>query len=100
MSSFPSESLAETPELLTTENVCAWLASLELEGDGVPRAPPLRAREIGGGNLNYAFAVTDAAGVSAFVKQAPDFIKCLGADFKLTTARVQFEHDALVDHRL
>ena len=99
MSSFPSDALAETPELLTTENVCAWLASLELEGDGVPRAPPLRAREIGGGNLNYAFAVTDAAGVSAFVKQAPDFIKCLGADFKLTTARVQFEHDALVEMR-
>ena len=38
----------------------------------------LSAVEIHGGNLNYAFQVKNSASQSVFVKQAPDFIKCLG----------------------
>ena len=38
----------------------------------------LSAVEIHGGNLKYAFQVTNSASQSVFVKQAPGFIKCLG----------------------
>ena len=46
--------------------------------------------EIHGGNLNYAFCVK-TEGKSFFVKQAPDFIKCLGPDAKLHSDRLLLE---------
>lgn len=51
----------------------------------------LTASEIGGGNLNYAFCVTDAVGGTCFVKQAPDFIKVMGEDAKLHRERMELE---------
>ena len=69
----------------------------------------LRAEEIHGGNLNYAFQVhprsvstevvpydfslhqvTDGEN-SVFVKQAPDFIKCFGSEAKLHRERMELE---------
>jgi len=54
----------------------------------------LSCSEIHGGNLNYAFVVTDATTTpptSVFVKQAPDFIKCLGESAKLHKERLLLE---------
>lgn len=51
----------------------------------------LTAEEIHGGNLNYAFRVADSAGNAVFVKQAPDFIKCLGPEAKLERERMKLE---------
>ncbi|KAJ8606092.1 hypothetical protein CTAYLR_005173 [Chrysophaeum taylorii] len=53
-----------------------------------------------GGNLNYAWRVEGEKG-SVFVKQAPEYIKCLGKDFGLTAQRIAVEVAALREfHRV
>lgn len=74
--------------LLTTETLPAYLAPL-LSAD----AGPLTVVEIPGGNLNYAFRVSDGA-ADLFVKQTPGFVKVLGPETKLDAARLNVEHQA------
>lgn len=79
-------------ELLTAESVPAYVASL----DGVlPEAST--AVEISGGNLNYAFRVSDAQGASVFLKQTPGFVKVLGSEAKLSKERLITERRAYVE---
>ena len=78
--------------LLTTETVPAYVASL----NGVlPEAST--AVEISGGNLNYAFRVSDAKGASVFLKQTPGFVKVLGSEAKLSNERLITERRAYVE---
>ena len=78
--------------LLTTETVPAYVASL----NGVlPEAST--AVEISGGNLNYAFRVSDAKGASVFLKQTPGFVKVLGSEAKLSNERMITERRAYVE---
>ncbi|KAJ8614170.1 hypothetical protein CTAYLR_005190 [Chrysophaeum taylorii] len=71
-----------------------------VESLGVLEAPPFTATEIVGGNLNYAWRVEGEKG-SVFVKQAPEYIKCLGKDFGLTAQRIAVEVAALREfHRV
>ena len=58
-------------------------------------SPPHTVTEITGGNLNYAWAVRDGSGGGVFVKQAPPYIKCLGADYGLPAERMLLESAAL-----
>lgn len=52
----------------------------------------LESSELHGGNLNYAFVVTNPeTGLQLFVKQSPPFIKCLGPDAKLHEERIELE---------
>jgi len=80
--------------LLTVETVAAYAAK-QLEALGAespfPQGAELTAREITGGNLNYAFCVEAKGGPSVFVKQAPDFIKFLGPEAKLHRERMELE---------
>lgn len=80
-------------ELLTAETVPAFVTKKLETVKTLPLSAgsTLIADEIRGGNLNYAFVVKDAAGGSVFVKQAPDFIKVLGKDAKLSRNRMQLE---------
>ena len=63
----------------------------------------LVAEEIGDGNLNFVYRVSDAAdpSCSLIVKQAPPYIKILGPAYPLTTQRLTAEFRALeVYHQL
>lgn len=88
--------------LLSASTAAAYVAQ-RLQGvAGLPLDPaaPLEVREIGGGNLNYAYCVSQAGAPSraVFVKQAPGFIKCLGPDFALSARRVVFESEVLREY--
>jgi len=74
--------------LLTPETVPLYVQ--ERAADLFPDCTALTASEIGGGNLNYAFEVTDGK-KSVFVKQAPDFIKVFGPEAKLHRERMALE---------
>mmetsp|Transcript_2343 Transcript_2343/g.3749 ORF Transcript_2343/g.3749 Transcript_2343/m.3749 type:complete len:400 (+) Transcript_2343:42-1241(+) len=75
-------------EVLTVETVGAYVAErMEKKVDKV--------EEIVGGNLNYAWRIYFEDGESIFVKQAPGYIKCLGPEFSLTSARMSREFEAL-----
>ena len=80
--------------LLTESTVISYVLSL---GDKTPLSPspPHTVTEITDGNLNYAWAVRDSSGGGVFVKQAPPFIKCLGADYGLPAERMLLESAAL-----
>jgi len=76
--------------VLTQETAAAYVAQ-RAEAIGVFAADAsLTANEIHGGNLNYAFQVTDG-NHSVFVKQAPDYIKCFGPEAKLHRERMELE---------
>ena len=57
----------------------------------------LRIEEIGDGNLNTVYRVSDAArpARSLVLKHAPPYIKVLGPDYPLSTERLTFESRAL-----
>jgi 5-methylthioribose kinase len=50
-----------------------------------PSSNHLRAADSSTGNLNYCFVIEDVeTSHTIFIKQAPDFVKCLGEEAKLT----------------
>ena len=58
---------------------------------------PLRIEEIGDGNLNTVYRVSDVAHPerSLVLKHAPPYIKILGPDYPLSTERLTYESRAL-----
>ncbi|KAJ1636440.1 kinase-like domain-containing protein [Pavlovales sp. CCMP2436] len=90
--------MADTSALSLT-NVCAFVHGLlPLEGCPLLLGDDLACAEVHGGNLNYAFRVHDASTStrSVFVKQAPEFIKCLGPEARLSSWRAKLESAALL----
>jgi len=77
--------------LLTTDTVPGYVAKHLDKIDVISAGSTMTATEIEGGNLNYAFCVTDEKGNAVFVKQAPDFIKCFGPEAKLHRERLKLE---------
>ena len=60
-------------------------------------AGPLRADEIGDGNLNVVHRVTGAGG-SVIVKHAPPYLRVVGDAWPLTQDRIRIESQALQLH--
>lgn len=61
-----------------------------------PEGAQLRSREIGDGNLNLVFHITDAAsGKSMILKQALPYAKVVGESWPLTLDRARIESEAL-----
>jgi hypothetical protein len=90
------QEVAGKPVVLTPDTVVGYVEALNL--------PRLQGKTLVGtdsstGNLNYCFVVAaeGATGGSVFVKQAPDFVRCLGEDAKLTTDRIRIEAAAALE---
>jgi len=81
--------VSESTAVLTTSTVASYVTSRKI--DGFTDGGSFISEEIHGGNLNYAFKVTNKENKSVFVKQAPDFIKCLGPEAKLHSDRLLLE---------
>jgi 5-methylthioribose kinase len=94
--------VAGKPVVLTPETVAAYVEALNL--------PQFEGKTLVGsdsstGNLNYCFVVQAFEDLfqgvkgpsSVFVKQAPDFVRCLGEDAKLTTDRIRIEAAAALE---
>ncbi|HJP30125.1 MAG TPA: S-methyl-5-thioribose kinase [Candidatus Latescibacteria bacterium] len=77
----------------TCSVACDYVAETGLLGEG-----PLRAEEVGDGNLNFVFRVWRHHDPerSLIVKQAPPYIKVLGPEYCLTQHRVTIEARAMV----
>lgn len=85
-------------KILTAETVPVYL---EGNKDKLPLGltGPFKATTIQGGNVNYAFCVTDEpSGKQIFLKQAPEFVAIFGPDgFPLTSQRMQQEMDVYAE---
>ena len=80
--------------LLANDGVAAYVHALDLPRFEGATVDDLTATAIAGGNLNYAWRCASGA-ASVFVKQAPDYIKCLGEAYGLTSKRMGAEVAAL-----
>lgn len=85
----------KTSRILTAETVPVYLAERADEIGVFKADAPLTAKAIAGGNVNYAFCVTNTeTGRTLFVKQAPEYVAIFGPDgFPLTSQRMQQEYD-------
>ncbi|WP_033543722.1 S-methyl-5-thioribose kinase [Planococcus sp. CAU13] len=82
-----------TYEALTEE------AAITLAAEFLPEGSKLECREIGDGNLNYVFRVTDAhSGKGIIIKQALPYAKVVGESWPLTLKRAAIEAAALQKH--
>ncbi|KFL34905.1 MULTISPECIES: phosphotransferase [unclassified Sulfurospirillum] len=59
------------------------------------RHPPLNVKEIGDGNLNFIFRISDQSGTSLILKYAAPFLRLLGKDFPLPQNRICVEMHTL-----
>jgi len=87
--------------LLTAEKVPVYLTE-KADSIGVFSSDAkLKATAIVGGNVNYAFCVTEeGTGKQVFVKQAPEFVAIFGPDgLPLTSKRMQKEVDVYNEWR-
>jgi len=57
--------------------------------------PPLHVREIGDGNLNFIFRISDESGTSLILKYAAPYLRLLGKDFPLPQNRICVEMHTL-----
>jgi S-methyl-5-thioribose kinase len=96
--------VAGAPVVLTPATVVGYVEQLNLAvfAGSSSEGRPLQASDSSTGNLNYCFVVKAAAAgepcpPSVFVKQAPDFVRCLGEDAKLTTERIKIEATAALE---
>lgn len=78
--------------LLTLDTVCQYVKTQLKDEASAPLdvSQELRASEVTGGNLNYAFVVRDDKN-AVFVKQAPEYIKVIGPTAQLTRERMRLE---------
>jgi 5-methylthioribose kinase len=83
--------------LLTVETVPDFVIQNSDKVDFIAADAKLKATEIHGGNLNYAFCVRDESGKAVFVKQAPEFIKVFGPEAKLHKERLKLEVDVYAE---
>lgn len=74
--------------------------AVELAGnlDFFPKGASLSSREIGDGNLNYVFHITDEHGKGLIIKQALPYAKVVGESWPLTLKRAEIEANALKKH--
>jgi len=88
-------------ELLTEDKVVPYLASLPELGRIFGSFDDIEVREIGDGNLNFVYFVTDRKdrARSAVVKQAVPYVRVVGESWPLTVERTRLEVMALRQER-
>jgi 5-methylthioribose kinase len=59
------------------------------------KSAPLRIEEIGDGNLNFIFRISDESGTSLILKYAAPYLRLLGEDFPLPQNRICVEMHTL-----
>ncbi|CAN5817319.1 S-methyl-5-thioribose kinase [soil metagenome] len=81
---------------LTTASVLEYVGSITALSDFWGDAGPLTAEEVGDGNLNQVFIVTNARGHKLVLKQALPYLRVAGEGWPLTRERMRFETAALL----
>ncbi|MGQ3029864.1 MAG: S-methyl-5-thioribose kinase, partial [Ferrovibrionaceae bacterium] len=84
-------------ERITEANIAAYLAGLPAMHERFTSFDDLDVREVGDGNLNFVFIVTNRrnADETVVVKQAVPFLRVVGESWPLTRHRMDFEVAAL-----
>ena len=85
-------------EFLSADTVSSYIASRpELTGV-IDHAAITEVNEVGDGNLNLVFIVSDSSGRSVVLKQALPYVRLVGPDWPMTPHRAAKEANALATH--
>ncbi|MHA6616563.1 S-methyl-5-thioribose kinase [Pseudonocardia sp. DLS-67] len=85
-------------EILTPETAAAYVRSRPGLASRIDAGDLASVREIGDGNLNLVFVLTDGAGRGLVLKQALPYVRLVGPSWRLTPDRARHEADALRLH--
>jgi len=80
---------------VTTENEIANYIATTSTLNAFFAQPPLHVKEIGDGNLNFIFRISDESGASLILKYAAPYLRLLGEDFPLPQKRICVEMHTL-----
>ena len=80
---------------MTTENEIARYIATTSTLHAFFTKLPLHVKEIGDGNLNFIFRISDESGTSLILKYAPPYLRLLGVDFPLPQERICVEMHTL-----
>ncbi|HSJ39299.1 MAG TPA: S-methyl-5-thioribose kinase [Planococcus sp. (in: firmicutes)] len=88
-----------TTTAISTYEPLTETAAIDLAAGLFPEGATLECREIGDGNLNYVFRVSDReSGKGVIIKQALPYAKVVGESWPLTLKRAAIEAAALRKH--
>ena len=85
---------------LKKDEIAYYLQERQVEIGFFDSDAEFQVEEIGEGNLNFVYRVSDVAQSSSslVLKQAPPYIKILGPDYPLTSDRLTYESRALLEY--
>ncbi|MCZ6675076.1 MAG: S-methyl-5-thioribose kinase, partial [Verrucomicrobia bacterium] len=88
-------------EILTAESVVDYLKSIEAMQTLFSSFDSLEVVEVGDGNLNYVYLITNSDNPSETIalKQAVPYLRVVGESWALTRERMRFEIQALEKHK-
>ena len=85
-------------EFLTAETVASYIRSKPELASRINPDKITDVNEVGDGNLNLVFIVTDTDGKSIVLKQALPYVRLVGPDWPMTPFRAEREAEALRIH--
>lgn len=86
-----------TYQVLDEKTVIDYVKKRPALADIFPDKAPLKAKEVGDGNINLVFVIEDQASAqSVVIKQALPYVRILGDSWPLTRDRIRFETQSLL----
>jgi 5-methylthioribose kinase len=85
-------------EILTPDTAIAYVRTRPALAGRIDAGDVRSVREIGDGNLNLVFVLTDGAGRGLVLKQALPYVRLVGPSWRLTPDRARHEAEALRLH--
>jgi 5-methylthioribose kinase len=85
-------------EFLNQDSVADYLASRPEMAGLIDPSAIVEVKEVGDGNLNLVFIISDRAGKSVVLKQALPYVRLVGPDWPMTPSRAAKEANALRTH--
>jgi len=85
-------------EFLSAENIAIFLASHKETASVIDHASIVEMKEIGDGNLNLVFIVTDKNGKGIVLKQALPYVRLVGPTWPISPERARIEHQTILIH--
>ena len=88
-------------EILATDSITEYLRSLESMQSVFSNFDSLEIEEVGDGNLNYVFLITnrEKPDETVALKQAVPYLRVVGESYPLSRERMRFEIQALVKQK-